>query len=61
MCPNGGWITRIIEYIGESACDLAEKHFRCIDGTCASSLFKSKLAFREVGNNNVFISIFPKM
>ena len=61
MCPNGRRITRIIEYKGESACDFAEKPFRCIDGTFASSLSERKVAFREVGNNNVLISIFPKM
>ena len=61
MCPNGRCVTKTIECVGESACDSTEKPFRCIDGTCASSLAECKVAFREVGNTNVQISIFPKM
>ena len=61
MCPNGRCVTKAIECVGESACDSTEKPFRCIDGTCAASLFECKVAFREVGNTNVRLSIFPKM
>ena len=61
MCSNGRCVTKIIECVGESACDSTEKPFRCIDGTCAASLSECKVAFREVGNTNVRISIFPKM
>ena len=61
MCPNGRCVSKTFECVGESACDSTEKPFRCIDGTCASSLSECKVAFREVGNTNVRISIFPKM
>ena len=61
LCSNGRCVNQIIECVGESSCDSAETPFRCIDGTCVSSLSQCKVAFREVGNTNVHISIFPKM
>ena len=61
MCANGRCVSQLIECAGESACDSTEKPFRCIDGTCAASMAECKVAFREVGNTNVRISIFPKM
>ena len=61
MCSNGRCVNKTIECIGESACDSTEMPFRCIDGTCAASLAECKVAFREVGNTNIYISIFPKM
>ena len=61
LCPNGRCVMKAIECVGESACDSAEKPFRCVDGTCASSVTECKVAYREVGNTNIKLSIFPKM
>ena len=61
LCSNGRCVSQIIECVGESACDSTEKPFRCIDGTCGTSLSDCKVPFREVGATNVIISIFPKM
>ena len=61
LCPNGRCVTSKIECVGESSCDSTEKPFRCIDGTCGASLSDCKTAFREVGDTNVLISVFPKM
>ena len=61
LCPNGRCVTQLVECVGESSCDSTEKPFRCIDGTCAASISECKVAFREVGNTNVRVSIFPKM
>ena len=61
LCSNGRCANQIIECVGESACDSTEKPFRCIDGTCGASLADCKIPFREVGDTNVLISIYPKM
>ena len=61
LCSNGRCATQKIECVGESACDSTEKPFRCIDGTCGATLADCKIPFREVGNTNVLISIYPKM
>ena len=61
LCPNGRCAKSIVECVGESACESTEKPFRCIDGTCQTSLAECKVPFREVGNTNIRISIFPKM
>ena len=61
LCSNGRCVSQEIECVGESACDSTEKPFRCIDGTCGASLADCKVPFREVGDTNVLISLFPKM
>ena len=61
LCSNGRCVSQLIECVGESACDSTEKPFRCIDGTCGASLAECKIPFREVGDTNVLISVFPKM
>ena len=61
LCPNGRCVSQKIECVGESACDSTEKPFRCIDGTCGASLSDCKTPFREVGDTNVILSVFPKM
>ena len=61
LCSNGRCVSQLIECVGESSCDSTEKPFRCIDGTCGSSLAECKIPFREVGDTNVLISIYPKM
>ena len=61
LCSNGRCVSQEIECVGESSCDSTEKPFRCIDGTCGASLADCKVPFREVGDTNVLISVFPKM
>ena len=61
LCSNGRCVSQLIECVGESACDSTEKPFRCIDGTCGASLAECKIPFREVGDTNILISVFPKM
>ena len=61
LCSNGRCVSQLIECVGESACDSTEKPFRCIDGTCGASLTECKIPFREVGDTNILISVFPKM
>ena len=61
LCSSGRCVKQKIECVGESACDSTEKPFRCIDGTCGASLADCKIPFREVGDTNVIISVYPKM
>ena len=61
LCPNGRCVKQIIECVGESECLSTEKPFRCIDGTCASSLANCKIPFREVGGTNIMISLYPQI
>ena len=61
LCSSGRCVTQTIECVGESACDSTEKPFRCIDGSCGASLAECKIPFREVGDTNVVISVYPKM
>ena len=61
LCPNGRCVNQKIECVGESACDSTEKPFRCIDGTCGASLSDCKIPFREAGDTNVLVNIYPKM
>jgi hypothetical protein len=61
LCSNGRCVSQTIECVGESACDSTEKPFRCIDGTCGASLAECKIPFREVGDTNILVSVYPKM
>ena len=61
LCSNGRCVSQLIECVGESACDSTEKPFRCIDGTCGASLAECKIPFREVGDTNILISVYPKI
>ena len=59
LCPNGKCVLQEIDCKSESACDSTEKPFRCIDGDCKASLAECKMPFREVGDTNINIYVYP--
>ena len=61
LCSDGRCVSQEFECLDYSSCNSNEKNFRCIDGTCGSSLANCKTPFREVGDTNVLISVFPKI
>ncbi len=60
MCSNGHCVNSIAECVGDSSCLSTENSFRCPDGSCTNDMKKCPSTFREFGNTDVEISVFPK-